>query len=869
MNLGLFEGARRTNASFSVLTLPQGAADRSVGPAGGGRTRDTPRHGALEIMGNLPSWLVDPDAFQESENETFGQIAYVTGYAAAFGFALSAFFTWRRWQSPSHFSVKKGARPPDLPPPQEGIFAWARSLIALDESTFLKFAGLDALIFLRMYILAAKVMVLFLPYALIVVLPVNWSGEYYTQSYSGINNYTRMSMSNMEPGSSAMWAHVGGVILLTLIAFYLMDGEFNTYTRLRHMYLQKPAPHLRTVMLDDVPEDMRSPSLLYIFFHMIYPQQVARVTISLNTRELSQVLKERDSVVAELERIEARDQEGHETRRCPKRLFYSFRDEDRAMLAARLEDLNATVGRLQAQSRETTWEEGDETGDPEVDAMCRGDIPMPTGSPAIHQEIKVGGRKGSLIMQMRMFNESLTGSQAALSSPSSNEVALLSSESVEISADAQRWAFITFKTFGAATVAQQVNHSTGDGRGQLRPFAAPEPRDLCWEHSHISRVERRARRLWADAFLFGLSVFWVIPVTLTYIVFSPDALNNTFPRIGELSAKFVVVQSFVELIYPSVLMLVMSLLPPIIRMVGVLEGSLCESEIQSTGLGRYYIFQVLNVFLVTTLAGTVFDTLYLIVDDPKSTFTLLGESLPKVAGFFTEYILIKMLSGLLLELSRLTSSFLDALRKFISPQETARDRASERLGMRPYRTAGWFNYLKITAQDLLVVLLALTYANVNPFIVIVSLGYFVMAYVVYKHQLLYVYDPSFESGGALFPKIFRRFVFSVVIAQATMIGVLVLKEGYYQAGVVAALLIITLLLKKSMRRRYEPISSCLPMELARRLDVDEEQLSGTMDRMAYVQPDLKSPAFVQPEKEDGSALGGKHMHEEKPYVALR
>lgn len=40
--------------------------------------------------------------------------------------------------------------------------------------------------------------------------------------------------------------------------------------------------------------------------------------------------------------------------------------------------------------------------------------------------------------------------------------------------------------------------------------------------------------------------------------------------------------------------------------------------------------KVINVFLVTTIYGTLLDTVSEIVEDPEKTFTLLGEGLPKV-----------------------------------------------------------------------------------------------------------------------------------------------------------------------------------------------------------------------------------------------
>lgn len=42
------------------------------------------------------------------------------------------------------------------------------------------------------------------------------------------------------------------------------------------------------------------------------------------------------------------------------------------------------------------------------------------------------------------------------------------------------------------------------------------------------------------------------------------------------------------------------------------------------------ILQIINVFLVTTIANSILDTISQIVEEPTKTFTLLGEALPKV-----------------------------------------------------------------------------------------------------------------------------------------------------------------------------------------------------------------------------------------------
>lgn len=48
-----------------------------------------------------------------------------------------------------------------------------------------------------------------------------------------------------------------------------------------------------------------------------------------------------------------------------------------------------------------------------------------------------------------------------------------------------------------------------------------------------------------------------------------------------------------------------------------------------------------------------------------------------------------------------------------------------------------------------------TYACIAPLSLVAGLCYFAGAAFVYKHQMLYVYEPIFETGGKWWPKVRR------------------------------------------------------------------------------------------------------------------
>jgi hypothetical protein len=83
-------------------------------------------------------------------------------------------------------------------------------------------------------------------------------------------------------------------------------------------------------------------------------------------------------------------------------------------------------------------------------------------------------------------------------------------------------------------------------------------------------------------------------------------------------------------------------------------------------------------------------------------------------------------------------------------------------------------------SQLLVIVIVFTYAVICPIILPVGLLYFCGSLIVYKKQVLYVYQPVYESGGAMFPSALQRTLFGLVCGQLTLIGYLVTRQFYYQ-----------------------------------------------------------------------------------------
>ena len=414
-------------------------------------------------------------------------------------------------------------------------------------------------------------------------------------------------------------------------------------------------------------------------------------------------------------------------------------------------------------------------------------------------------------------------------------------------------AFVTFKTFTAATTARQVVHM--QLAGHMAVTEAPEPSDMTWINLYSTRTGTLMRRFIVESAVILLIIVWVAPVTLISFVVSEEALRRYSPFIDYWCEHSELFLSAVELVQPGALVAIMNLLPPILTALALLEGCVSFSSNQFRSFDRYFTFQVINVFLVTTIAGSVIDCVKEIYQDPSSAFELLGTSLPKMGGYFTNYLIMKAFIGLGMEIMRIPAMCSAAVKYVFTSNVTPRERRAQPLfgSVRAMSNPGWFPFSKIYAQDVLLVVLCASYACIAPLLLAGGLCYFAGASFVYKHQMLYVYEPIYETGGRWWPKIARCFIVALLFAQASMVGMLVLKETYTQVYFLAILILITSFYYWTAASTYEPLARQLPFDMAVSMDLDqqnsaspcEEELAGHED---YSQPSLRT-GFVMPDVE--------------------
>jgi hypothetical protein len=133
--------------------------------------------------------------------------------------------------------------------------------------------------------------------------------------------------------------------------------------------------------------------------------------------------------------------------------------------------------------------------------------------------------------------------------------------------------------------------------------------------------------------------------------------------------------------------------------------------------------------------------------------------------------------------------------------------------------------------------ISVVFAVVAPLVLLPCALFCLFSRIIWTHHHLYVYESCFETGGQFWPKIFRRFVFGLIIAQATITGQFILKEARHEAYATMALMFLTYFFLRSTRARYDASSSTLPLEVATVMDItvsqEEEALRKKQQALEY------------------------------------
>ncbi|KAJ1666685.1 hypothetical protein EV178_002116 [Coemansia sp. RSA 1646] len=363
--------------------------------------------------------------------------------------------------------------------------------------------------------------------------------------------------------------------------------------------------------------------------------------------------------------------------------------------------------------------------------------------------------------------------------------------------------FVTFADAETAHLAAQLFSYAQPF--QLRTDLAPEPRDVFWDNVTLTLASRIARGCVSLATYGLMLVYWLTISILLSMLVSPDFLKTYIPQLGNLIDRNKWLKGLFQYTAPTfVLSLMNALAPYLLNWLARLSGIQSRSGIQRSVLQRYFFFLVANVLLIFTVFRTLLTDYKRWVEDPAQIPILFAKNLPGAAPFFINYIVLYGLGYYPVQLLQLGSISVAVLRRIVC--RTPRQFAT---ALRPNDIDWSF----ILPQPMLVFVIMATYSSLAPLVCLFAAVYYVIAYVVTKYLVYYVYARQFETAGEFIVPILKMLVGSLWHYYCLIIGLCALNRAFGYVLLLFPLLWANTYVLSYVSRQFYENAKFLPLDM--------------------------------------------------------
>jgi hypothetical protein len=259
----------------------------------------------------IPTYLANVKAYKETSMSFATMFMLFVTLSCVFLVFCACFYHSQK-TAPLFLSPRRHRLPQLVPPPLpvDSYWAWVRVCLFVSDEEIIKRVGYDSLVFLRFHRLALRCIVKMSLFSCAVLLPINFTGGENANAqglgeYVGtlfFTDFMLFTMANVQRGSPRFWVHCFAAYLLTAIVCYELLKEYELFNSIRHRYLLSREPHLRTVLVTNIPRHLRSASKLSTYFKHVYPNAVKDVFVCQNCIQLEAFIAQRTKVLTLMEK---------------------------------------------------------------------------------------------------------------------------------------------------------------------------------------------------------------------------------------------------------------------------------------------------------------------------------------------------------------------------------------------------------------------------------------------------------------------------------------------------------------------------------------------------------------------------------------
>ncbi|EEE59847.1 hypothetical protein OsJ_12422 [Oryza sativa Japonica Group] len=470
------------------------------------------------------------------------------------------------------------------------------------EEEIRRVAGLDSVVFLRLFIFSIRIFSITSLVCIFGVLPVNYHGKETNHGRIPAESLNVFTIANLKEGSRMLWVHCVALYVITISACILLYYEYKYISRKRlaHITGSPPGPGHFSVIVRSIPKSdnellddtirnffVNYHGSSYLSHQMIYRKG--------KTHEISP---------------------------------YGTSNHLLRHISLFLQDNAERVYRKFVRVKMSSFGQS-RRSDLSRCGLC--------------------GVRASSFQQYR--NKFINSKKPDLSDP----------EVIEAQKDCPG-AIVFFKTRYAAIVASRILQSSNPMLW-VTDFA-PEPRDVYWSNLWIPYRQIWLRKIATLAASVAFMFVFIVPVAFVQSMMQLDQIEQLFPSLKNMLKKPFFVKLVTGYLPSVVLLLSLYTVPPLMMFFSSIEGSISRSGRKKSACCKILFFTIWNVFFVNVLSGSVLNQLN-VFTRPRDMPSMLAELVPKQATFFITYVLTSGWASLCSEILQVYNLVYNFFRKCI------------------------------------------------------------------------------------------------------------------------------------------------------------------------------------------------------------
>ncbi|KAL1613082.1 hypothetical protein SLS60_001314 [Paraconiothyrium brasiliense] len=379
--------------------------------------------------------------------------------------------------------------------------------------------------------------------------------------------------------------------------------------------------------------------------------------------------------------------------------------------------------------------------------------------------------------------------------------------------------FVEFQTQAAAQRAYQQIASAEILALNPR-YTSVLPGEIIWNNLTLAPAKRMSQQGFATILVVAIIVFWSVPISFVGAWSNVQYLANTYKWLSWLNNLPETVTSLLAGLVPAALLSALaSFVPNIFRAVFKALGEPTNTSVELKVLRWYFVFQVLQVFLINTLASGAAAVLSQAANNPSSIPTILAANLPSAANSYLSYFIVQGLtnaSNNMLNYSDLASYiFFD---KFFD--KTPRQKYKR------FTQLKGIQWGKVFPKYGNFLIIAIAYSCIAPLVLGFAAVGLTCFYFSYRYMLLFTVSPKIDTKGHCYTIALQQILGGVYIAELCLLGLFGLRQAKGPSIMIAILFIATILFNAMTNRYFDPLEKFLPADLSAEEDGEGAPLLG-------------------------------------------